>query len=1621
MTLNDGTGQLSANTSAVGGGGTISGTGTNDLVITGTLSQVNADLGTLTDKNSTTAATDNIAVTVTDSFGNTATPATIGVTVAAAPVIAATTTQTIGINQATTIAVGAVTEIDAASGETFSVELKDVNGLLSATGATAASNGTTDLFINNVSLATLNSDLASLKDTNGTAVADNIAVTVTDSFGNVGTQTFDVTVAAAPVIAATTTQTIGINQATTIAVGAVTEIDAASGETFSVELKDVNGLLSATGATAASNGTTDLFINNVSLATLNSDLASLKDTNGTAVADNIAVTVTDSFGNVGTQTFDVTVAAAPVIAATTTQTIGINQATTIAVGAVTEIDAASGETFSVELKDVNGLLSATGATAASNGTTDLFINNVSLATLNSDLASLKDTNGTAVADNIAVTVTDSFGNVGTQTFDVTVAAAPVIAATTTQTIGINQATTIAVGAVTEIDAASGETFSVELKDVNGLLSATGATAASNGTTDLFINNVSLATLNSDLASLKDTNGTAVADNIAVTVTDSFGNVGTQTFDVTVAAAPVIAATTTQTIGINQATTIAVGAVTEIDAASGETFSVELKDVNGLLSATGATAASNGTTDLFINNVSLATLNSDLASLKDTNGTAVADNIAVTVTDSFGNVGTQTFDVTVAAAPVIAATTTQTIGINQATTIAVGAVTEIDAASGETFSVELKDVNGLLSATGATAASNGTTDLFINNVSLATLNSDLASLKDTNGTAVADNIAVTVTDSFGNVGTQTFDVTVAAAPVIAATTTQTIGINQATTIAVGAVTEIDAASGETFSVELKDVNGLLSATGATAASNGTTDLFINNVSLATLNSDLASLKDTNGTAVADNIAVTVTDSFGNVGTQTFDVTVAAAPVIAATTTQTIGINQATTIAVGAVTEIDAASGETFSVELKDVNGLLSATGATAASNGTTDLFINNVSLATLNSDLASLKDTNGTAVADNIAVTVTDSFGNVGTQTFDVTVAAAPVIAATTTQTIGINQATTIAVGAVTEIDAASGETFSVELKDVNGLLSATGATAASNGTTDLFINNVSLATLNSDLASLKDTNGTAVADNIAVTVTDSFGNVGTQTFDVTVAAAPVIAATTTQTIGINQATTIAVGAVTEIDAASGETFSVELKDVNGLLSATGATAASNGTTDLFINNVSLATLNSDLASLKDTNGTAVADNIAVTVTDSFGNVGTQTFDVTVAAAPVIAATTTQTIGINQATTIAVGAVTEIDAASGETFSVELKDVNGLLSATGATAASNGTTDLFINNVSLATLNSDLASLKDTNGTAVADNIAVTVTDSFGNVGTQTFDVTVAAAPVIAATTTQTIGINQATTIAVGAVTEIDAASGETFSVELKDVNGLLSATGATAASNGTTDLFINNVSLATLNSDLASLKDTNGTAVADNIAVTVTDSFGNVGTQTFDVTVAAAPVIAATTTQTIGINQATTIAVGAVTEIDAASGETFSVELKDVNGLLSATGATAASNGTTDLFINNVSLATLNSDLASLKDTNGTAVADNIAVTVTDSFGNVGTQTFDVTVAAAPVIAVPGAQTFDVNEATAITGVSLTESGNTSGELFTVTLKDTHGLLSANTSLTGGGGTITEQTPGRTT
>ena len=68
-----------------------------------------------------------------------------------------------------------------------------------------------------------------------------------------------------------------------------------------------------------------------------------------------------------------------------------------------------------------------------------------------------------------------------------------------------------------------------------------------------------------------------------------------------------------------------------------------------------------------------------------------------------------------------------------------------------------------------------------------------------------------------------------------------------------------------------------------------------------------------------------------------------------------------------------------------------------------------------------------------------------------------------------------------------------------------------------------------------------------------------------------------------------------------------------------------------------------------------------------------------------------------------------------------------------------------------------------------------------------------------------------------------------------------------------------------------------------------------------------------------------------------------------------------------------------------------TAGSDTITLNASDSFGNAATAaTIAVTVNGAPSIAAPASETIGVDQAATIAGVSLSESGNVSGETITV-------------------------------
>src|SRR4029077_15653072 len=643
VTVSDTNGHLTA--TASGGGDTVTGAGTTSLTIAGTLSQVNTDLGTLKDTDSTAGA-DTITVNASDSFGNVATAKTIAVTANGAPVITVPGAQTVSVGAATAIAGVGVSESGNSRGETFTVTLSDTNGHLSATGTGVSGSGTTSLTIAGT-LSQVTADLGTLSDTDSTAGPDTITLNATDSFGNKASQqTIAVTASVTPVITVPGVQTLGITQLTAISGISVAETGATAGETFTVTVSDTNGHLTATasggGDTVTGAGTTSLTIAGT-LSQVNTDLGTLKDTDSTAGADTITVNASDSFGNVATaKTIAVTANGAPVITVPGAQTVSVGAATAIAGVGVSESGNTSGETFTVTLSDTNGHLSATGTGVSGSGTTSLTIAGT-LSQVTADLGTLSDTDSTAGPDTITLNATDSFGNKASQqTIAVTASVTPVITVPGAQTLGITQLTAISGISVAETGATAGETFTVTVSDTNGHLTATasggGDTVTGAGTTSLTIAGT-LSQVNTDLGTLKDTDSTAGADTITVNASDGVGNVATaKTIAVTANGAPVITVPGAQTVSVGAATAIAGVGVSESGNTSGETFTVTLSDSAGVLTATGGAQSNSGHT-LTFTGLSLTALNTDLGTLSDTDSTAGPDTLTVNASDSFGNVAT----------------------------------------------------------------------------------------------------------------------------------------------------------------------------------------------------------------------------------------------------------------------------------------------------------------------------------------------------------------------------------------------------------------------------------------------------------------------------------------------------------------------------------------------------------------------------------------------------------------------------------------------------------------------------------------------------------------------------------------------------------------------------------------------------------------------------------------------------------------------------------------------------------------------------------------------------------------------------------------------------------------------
>ena len=1469
---------------------------------------------------------------------------------------------------------------------TVTVTVSDSGGVLNdSSAAVTGGSGTSTLTITD-KLSAINADLASLTDTVGGVGPDTVSLSVVDGFYATGTGSVSLNVTGTPTFAAVGPVGTDVGLATAIAGESLSEVNPAVGGSFSVELTDTTGTLSATaGAGAAvvtNSGSSDVTITG-SLADVNAALATLSDTVGGVGADTITLTASNYSAGatlLGTGTGSITVNAnsQPAFAATAPVQTDAGVATGgLGVQLAPVLGDTTGETFTAEVMDTNGLLTATpggGAAVVSNsGSGDVTISG-SLADVNAALATLGDTVTNPGSDVLSLSVTDSLGGSGSGSQTDYANGQPTFSAVGPVHTDAGVATGIGGVTVNQVLnglGATGETLTVELTDTNGTLSVNkaGGTAVVSGSnsSDVTITGT-LAAVQTALGTLKDTVTAQGTDTIGLSVVDNYGGTGSGSIAVTANGAPTITAPSpVQTAG-GKATALNGISVAEggYDPASGETFTVTVADTKGVLSVTPASGVSgNGTTKVTLTG-SLAQVNADLASLTDNLATGT-DTINLSVTDSYGGTGHASQQVTANGAPILTATTPVHGEAGIAAALTGVSLSESGNTTGETFTVSVTDAGGALNATGA--AGNGTHGLTISGT-LAQVNAALATLSDVGANAGADTVGLAVTDSLGGSGSASVTLNLNGAPTLTGVPASAPAV-VGKPVALGGVQVSESGStvGETFTVTVTDAGGVLKDTGAanTISGSGTASVTISGT-LAQVNGDLANLTDTPAAGGTDTVSFAVSDSFGGTGSASTTLNVAGLPTFTAPASAQVEAGVATKIAGIQVNEVGATG--TFKVTATDNVGTLSASGAGVVLVNSHNLTITGT-LAQVNAALATLTDTAKAygSGSETVSYHATDSLGGAASGTTTLNVNGAPVLSGIPASLSGAQGvATAIATVKVAEAsnNANAGETFTVTVGDAGGALTATGAAGSisGSGTSSLVITG-SLATVNADLATLKDTPAAGGADTVSFGVKDSLGGMTSGSTTLNVLGLPGITAPASVQTEDNVATTFPGIAVTEAGAAAGAIFKVAVTDSVGTLTAHGAGAVNAGAHAVNITGT-LAQVNADLALLTDTFTPAGAtDTLKLTVTDAANKTASAQVAVTANGLPTLTAPASAHGLAGQATALAGVSVAEVGNTTGESFTVTVTDAGGALNATGA--AGNGTGAVTISG-SLAQVNAALASLSDTAKAGGSDTVSYAVKDSLGGTATGSTTLAVTGAPSLTVPASVKTSAGVATAIAGVSLAEVGAVAGETYTVKVSDTTGALSATGA--AGNGSNALTISGT-LAQVNAALATLKDTLASGGADTIQYAVTDSLGQMGSAS---TAFAAPdmltlITPASEKASPGVN----MAVGGVSLAvkGGIAGETFNVTVADKTGGLFASnagGATVVGAGTTNVTISG-SLAQVNAALASLTDTPVGAAGDTITLTATDSLGAVaGPNTIAVVTPLA--VANPGAaQTYQFGSA----------------------------------------------------
>jgi serralysin len=382
-----------------------------------------------------------------------------------------------------------------------------------------------------------------------------------------------------------------------------------------------------------------------------------------------------------------------------------------------------------------------------------------------------------------------------------------------------------------------------------------------------------------------------------------------------------------------------------------------------------------------------------------------------------------------------------------------------------------------------------------------------------GATVVSDVGNQLTLSLTNAGTNNVSITLAAPPMISGTVAGQATTDLATIAPFSKVTIADSNANQTETVTVTlsaPANGTLSNLGGgtyTAPTGVYTDTGTAAVVTAALDA-LVFTPTVNQVAPGQTVTTgfTITDTDTALATATDSTTTVVAtdtavpPTITGTVTGQLTSDRQTITPFSKVTIADLNLGQTETVTVTlsaAANGALSDL-IGGSYDATTGVYTDSGTAAVVTSALDALVFTptinqaqvlpgqNVTTIftiadTDTALATATDS-----TTTVVATDVGAPTLTGPLTATVNQGAATPIAGLSLAEIANVAGETFTVTLGDTNGLLSATGTGVTGSGTTSLTIAG-SLATVNSDLATLSDTDAATPSDTITLNAVDSFG------------------------------------------------------------------------------------------------------------------------------------------------------------------------------------------------------------------------------------------------------------------------------------------------------------------------------------------------------------------------------------------------------------------------------------------------------------------------------------------------------------------------------------------------------